>query len=357
MNALPPLREMERAYRQRDASYDGLFFLAVRTTGVFCRPSCPARKPLPANVEFYSSQREAVFAGYRPCKRCRPMETSGKPPEWITALLLAIEKDPTARYSDAYLRSTGIDPARVRRYFLKQYGMTFQAFCRGRRLGKSFEQIRLGANLDDVALGYGYDSHSGFREAFAKTFGAAPGKSRGSDCIITSWVESPFGPLLAAATSEGICLLEFTDRRRLDHQFARLRKYFRCSIVPGENEHMTQLKSELAEYFAGARKKFSVKLFYPGTPFEEKIWNVLLTIPYGKTVSYEDIAIIIKSPGASRAVGRANGFNRISIVIPCHRVINKNGELGGYGGGLWRKKMLLELEKGTRQLPLLDSVK
>jgi AraC family transcriptional regulator, regulatory protein of adaptative response / methylated-DNA-[protein]-cysteine methyltransferase len=347
MITLPPLKEMERAYKQRDASFDGLFFLAVRTTGIFCRPSCPARKPLSSNVEYYSSPREAVFAGYRPCKRCRPMETDGKPPEWVGQLFSTIEENPSARYSDAYLRSINVDPARARRFFLKNYGMTFQAYCRARRLGKSFEQIRLGADLDDVALGYGYNSHSGFRDAFAKTFGAAPGKSRGTDCIITAWVESPFGPLLAAATSGGICLLEFTDRRRLDHQFSRLRKYFRCSIVPGENAHIAQLKSELAEYFAGKRKRFSVKLFYPGTPFEERVWRALLTIPYGSTVSYEDIAKTLGSPGASRAVGRANGFNRISIVIPCHRVINKNGELGGYGGGLWRKKMLLELEKGN----------
>jgi AraC family transcriptional regulator of adaptative response/methylated-DNA-[protein]-cysteine methyltransferase len=345
---LPSLKEMERAYQQRDASYDGLFFLAVRTTGVFCRPSCPARKPLSSNVEYFSSSREAVFAGYRPCKRCRPMETNGKPPEWVETLFSAIETKPLARHSDASLHSIGIDPARARRYFLKNYGMTFQAYCRARRLGKSFEQIRLGADLDDVALGYGYNSHSGFREAFAKTFGTAPGKSRGTDCIVAAWVESPFGPLLAAATSKGICLLEFTDRRRLDHQFERLRKYFQCSIVPGENNHTAQLKSELAEYFAGTRKRFSVKLFYPGTPFEQKVWNVLLTIPYGSTVSYEEIAKTIGSPGASRAVGRANGFNRISIVIPCHRVINKNGELGGYGGGLWRKKMLLSLEEKNK---------
>jgi len=348
MVTLPSLKEMERAYKRRDASYDGLFFLAVRTTGVFCRPSCPARKPLSSNVEYFSSPGEAVFAGYRPCKRCRPMETNGKPPEWVGTLFSAIEKKPSARHSDAYLRSIAIDPARARRFFLKNYGMTFQAYCRARRLGKSFEQIRLGADLDDVALGHGYNSHSGFRDAFAKTFGAAPGRSRGADCIVTAWVESPFGPLLAAATLEGVCLLEFTDRRRLDHQFSRLRKYYRCSIVPGENNHILQLKSELAEYFAGKRKRFSVKLFYPGTPFEQKVWEILLTIPYGSTVSYKDIAKTIGSPAASRAVGRANGFNRISIVIPCHRVINKNGELGGYGGGLWRKKMLLSLEEKNK---------
>lgn len=349
MHTLPSLPEMSRAQARRDSSYDGIFFLAVRTTGIFCRPSCPARKPLPANIEYFPSAREAVFAGYRPCKRCRPLETNGKPPEWIGKLLSFVDQDPKRRYSDSYLRSIGIEPSRVRRFFLKNYGMTFQAYCRGRRLGKSFEQIRLGVDLDDVALGYGYDSHSGFREAFTKTFGASPGKSRASDCVVTAWIESPFGPLLAASTSEGVCLLEFTDRRRLDRQFARLRKYFKCAIIPGESKHIVQLRKELGEYFEGKRDTFSLNLVYPGSPFEMKVWNELLKIPYGATISYEAIAKTIGSPQSSRAVGRANGFNRISIIIPCHRVINKNGELGGYGGGLWRKRMLLELEQ-TRSL-------
>ncbi len=345
MLQLPSVKEMERAYKGRDESYDGVFFLGVRTTGIFCRPSCPARKPFSSNVEFFPSTREAVFAGYRPCKRCRPLETNGTPPEWVGRLLSTIEQNPAARYSDAYLRKIEIEPSRARRFFLKNYGMTFQAYCRGRRLGKSFEQIRLGADLDDVALGYGYDSHSGFRDAFSKTFGNAPGKSRASDYIVTAWIESPVGPLIAGATSEGVCLLEFTDRRMLDHQFSRLRKYFKCAIIPGGNQYIVQLKKELAEYFEGKRKKFSVKIVYPGSPFEQRVWNMLLTIPFGSTASYEEIAKKIGVPKSSRAVGRANGFNRIAVVIPCHRVINKSGELGGYGGGLWRKKMLLDLER------------
>jgi len=222
--------------------------------------------------------------------------------------------------------------------------MTFQAYCRGRRLGKALEQIRLGVDLDDVALGYGYASHSGFRDAFAKTFGKSPGKSRSTDCIVTAWIESPLGALVAGATSEGICLLEFTDRRMLDTQFISLRRHFKCAIIPGENNHIIQLRKELTEYFAGSRSRFDVKTVLPGTDFQLKVWNQLLIIPHGKTASYEEIARRIGSPGASRAVGHANGLNRISIVIPCHRVVNKNGELGGYGGGLWRKQRLLELE-------------
>lgn len=342
---LPTTAEMQRAYMRRDPSYDGIFFLAVRTTGIFCRPSCTARKPLAKNVEFFPTTKEAIFAGYRACKICRPMEAAGTPPEWVGTLLSTIERNPSSRYSDSYLRKAGIEPSRARRFFLKNYGMTFQAYCRGRRLGKSFEQIRSGVDLDDVALGYGYNSHSGFRDAFVKTFGKPPGQSRNGEHIVTAWIESPFGPLVAAATSEGVCLLEFTDRRMLDNQFKRLRRYFQCAIIPGENRHIIQLKKELNEYFAGERKTFSVKLTFPGSPFEQKVWGALLKIPCGQTASYEDVAAMIGAPTASRAVGRANGMNRIAIVIPCHRVINKDGELGGYGGGVWRKKMLLALEQ------------
>lgn len=276
------------------------------------------------------------------------MEAAGAPPEWVGKLLSTIEKNPAGRYSDSYLRNVGIEPSRARRFFLKNYGMTFQAYCRGRRLGESFEQIRNGVDLDDVALGYGYNSHSGFRDAFKKTFGKAPGQSRNGETIVTSWIESPFGPLVAAATSRGICLLEFTDRRMLDHQFKRLRRYFNSAIVPGDNIHITQLKKELKEYFDGKRREFSVALVFPGSPFEEKVWNALLKIPAGTTASYHDVARMIGTPQSSRAVGRANGMNRIAIVIPCHRVINKNGRLGGYGGGVWRKKMLLALENASR---------
>lgn len=339
-------REMDRARSARDGSYDGVFFIAVKSTGIFCRPSCPARTPLAKNIEYYASAREALFAGFRPCKRCRPLETNGEPPEWVQRLLTTIEKNPTGRYGDAYLRSIHIDPARARRYFMKTYGMTFQAYSRGRRLGTSLEQIRNGANLDDVVLGHGYNSHSGFREAFSKTFGRPPGKSRSTDCIVVTWIESPIGPLLAAATADGVCLLEFTDRRMLEAQFTTLRRRFQRAIVPGENEHLIALKKELVEYFEGRRKKFSVTLVFPGTPFQEEVWKQLLKIPYGATVSYEDIARRVGSPKAVRAVGTANGMNRIAVVIPCHRVVNKSGELGGYGGGLWRKKLLLELEQG-----------
>ena len=345
MKTQPSPREMEKAVLGRDASYDGIFFVAVRTTSIFCRPSCPARKPKRENMVFYPAAKEALFAGYRPCKRCRPLAVGGAPPEWAARLLEAVETAPQDRLRDADLRTLGVDPARARRFFKQQYGLTFQAYCRSRRLGQALRQIREGTSLDDVILGHGYDSHSGFREAFGKTFGQPPGKGRQVDCIVTALMESDLGPLLMGATQDGVCLLEFSDRRQLETQVATLRKRFRCAVVPGQSEHLEQLQTELAEYFAGKRRTFDVKLAYPGSPFQQKVWAALLGIPYGETRSYDDIAGAIGSPGACRAVGRANGSNRICIIIPCHRVINKSGQLGGYGGGLWRKQWLLDLER------------
>jgi AraC family transcriptional regulator of adaptative response/methylated-DNA-[protein]-cysteine methyltransferase len=341
---------MERAYKKSDADYDGIFFLGVRTTGVFCRPSCPARKPLPSNVEYFPSAREAVFAGYRPCRRCRPMEQPGSPPPWVKRLLAEVEQDPTRRLTNTDLSGLDINPATARRYFLKHYGMTFQAYSRARRLGRALVQIRGGGDFDEVVLGHGYESHSGFREAFAHTFGRPPGRSRDLNCVVTSWLDSPLGPLVASATDDGVCLLEFTDRRMLETQFKTLRRLFSSALVPGRNRHIARLEKELAEYFAGRRKRFTVPLVYPGTPFQRKVWEELLRIPHGKTRSYDDVAVAIGAKGSHRAVASANGANRISILIPCHRVLNKDGRLGGYGGGLWRKQYLLDLEREKRKI-------
>lgn len=349
MHSLPPHEEMVRAYQSSDASYDGVFYLGVRTTGIFCRPSCQARKPYPQNVEFFATAQEAIFAGYRPCRRCRPLEIGTDLPRWASDLLADLERDPALRLKDDDLRARGLDPASVRRFFLKRYGQTFQAYTRARRLGKAFEAIQNGAELDDVALGYGYESYSGFREAFTRLFGQAPGQSRGAGAhIVVAWLDTPLGPMVAGATSAGICLLEFTDRSILDAQFAVLQERFGLPIVPGENEHIAQLQTELAGYFAGNLRRFSVPLTYPGTPFQGRVWAGLLTIPYGETRSYVELATAIGAPKAARAVGHANSLNRIAIVVPCHRVVNQDGKLGGYGGGLWRKQLLLDLERGQR---------
>ena len=340
---LPPRAEMERAFLASDATYNGLFFTGVRTTGIFCVPSCPARKPLPQNIEFFATAKDAFFAGYRPCKRCRPTESSA--PEWVRSLLGTVDENGAARIRESGLREMGLEAARVRRYFLREYGMTFQAYCRARRLGRAFERIRNGAPIDDAVFDSGFDSHSGFRTAFARLFGKPPGQIESGDYISLAWMETPLGPMVAGASSEGICLLEFSDGRMLEAQFDRMRRRFPVPMVPGESDHLRKLRAELAEYFAGSRREFTLPLVYPGTEFECRVWTELLAIPCGETRSYQDIARRVGQPGASRAVGRANGKNRIAILIPCHRVVNHNRALGGYGGGLWRKRILLGLEK------------
>jgi AraC family transcriptional regulator of adaptative response/methylated-DNA-[protein]-cysteine methyltransferase len=342
--SLPSRREMERAFLSSDASYDGVFFTAVRTTGIFCRPSCRARKPLPSNVEFFGSIRDALFAGYRPCQRCHPTRPSGSSPGWVKQLLEKVEADPERRLRDGEVRALGIDPSRARRYFLEHYGMTFQAYCRGRRLAGALRQLRGGAALDEVALGTGWESHSGFREAFARTFGTAPGKSAAASCVVTTGIDTPLGPMIAGATDEGLCLLEFADRRMIEKQIKRLEHLMKQPLVPGDHPHLTRVREELERYFAGTLRAFTIPLVFRGTAFEERVWRQLVRIPYGGTCSYADLAHRVNAPGAQRAVGRANGMNRIAIVIPCHRVVNSDGKLGGYGGGLWRKHWLLELE-------------
>ncbi|MBM4071434.1 MAG: bifunctional transcriptional activator/DNA repair protein Ada [Planctomycetes bacterium] len=337
---------MERAYLKSDATYDGLFFIGVRTTGIFCRPTCPARKPLPENVEYFAEAQAAVAAGFRPCKRCRPLLAASQP-VWVAELLAEVEREPSAHISDRELKARGIDPATVRRYFHKRYGMSFQAFTRGRRLSGGLQRLQMAESLDAAVFESGYESHSGFRDAFVRVFGDTPGSYRNGDCVTLSWLDSPVGQLLAGATAMGICLLEFTERDRLEAQLTSIRKHFRMPAVPGVNGHLEKLQDELKKYFAGKLRRFTVPLQYPGTDFQRRVWRELLEIPYGETRSYEDVAIAVGVPKGMRAVGRANGLNRIAIVIPCHRVVNKGGHLGGYGGGLRRKQFLLDLERRT----------
>jgi len=346
---------MERAFAQKDAAYDGVFYVAVRTTGIFCRPSCPSRPNL-ENVEFFPSIRECLAAGYRPCKRCRPLEANGSPPEWARTLIERVEAEPDARLKAADLRELGVTPERARRWFHQHYGMSFAEWCRGTRLAAAFMRIRKGAKLDDAVLDSGFESHSGFREAFRRAFGEAPGRSRQSgQRVVVTLLESPLGSVLAAATDAGITMLEFADPRMIRQSLHALRRRSGCAVVPGRHPLLDRLAAELAEYFQGARRGFTMPLAPHGTRFQLKVWHELRRIRYGETLSYDELARRIGQPAAQRAVARANGDNSVAILIPCHRVIGKDGTLTGYGGGLWRKRLLLELER-TGHLPGAEPV-
>lgn len=349
---LPPRMVMERAFTQKDAEFDGVFYVAVRTTGIFCRPSCPS-KPRPENTEFLGSIPECLAAGYRPCKRCHPLEAGGKPPEWVASLMAKAEAQPGSVPSTSDLAALGVTPERARRWFQQHYGMSFAAWCRGQRLAHAFTRLKEGASVDDATFDADYESHSGFRDAFARTFGEAPGRARADHDlhpVVVDWIESPLGPLLAGAVEEGLCLLEFTDRRMLPRNLRTLQRYFGTAVLPGRNRWLDKVRRELAEYFEGRRTTFSVPIAARGTAFQRRVWDELLRIPHARTLSYDELALRIGQPTAQRAVARANGMNRICILIPCHRVIGKDGSLTGYGGGVWRKRLLLELER-TGTLP------
>jgi len=345
--ALPPRKEMHRALLARDSTYDGLFFVAVKTTGIFCRPTCPARKPKAVNVEYLATARDALHAGYRPCKRCRPMDMHGTPPAWVQRVMDAVDRAPGSRFADADLRAMGIDPARARRYFKDHYGMTFHAYHRARRMGRALAAVRGGGDLNAVGLDNGFESTNGFRDAFARVFGKPPGRGRELSCLLARWLDTPLGAMLAVVGDEGLCLLEFVDRRAIERQIDVLRRRMNAAIVPGDNAHLDMIENELSRYFDGTLQRFRVPIVAPGTPFQERVWRRLRKIPYGRTLSYAQLAEDIDRPGAQRAVGRANGDNRLAIVIPCHRVVRSDGTLCGYGGGVWRKRWLLGHERGA----------
>jgi AraC family transcriptional regulator of adaptative response/methylated-DNA-[protein]-cysteine methyltransferase len=213
------------------------------------------------------------------------------------------------------------------------------------RLGVAQESIASGARTSGVAFDAGFGSESGFRDAFTRLFGVPPSRTRGTRVISATLVSTPIGAFVAAALPDRVCMLDFVERRAILAQTASLRRWFDEPVVPGTNDALEQLRSELDEYFAGERHTFDVPLAIEGTPFQREVWSALREIPYGETRSYDDIARSIGRPGAQRAVGKANGDNRIAVVIPCHRVVEKSGALRGYAGGLWRKQRLLDLER------------
>lgn len=337
-------KEYYQALLKKDSDYEGVFFVGVKTTGVFCRPTCPARKPKLENCEFFENAEQALLASYRPCRRCKPLSHPKEISPLIEMLVKAVEESPEKRWKDKDFAKICKDASTARRQFKKRFGMTFVQYARARRMGIAMKQIREGDTVTYAQLSTGYESGSGFRDAFSQILGKAPAKLGSTNVLKAHWIDTPLGPMLAVADEEALYLLEFVDRRGLEKEMERLRKKSKLPLIPGQNKIITSIEQELRAYFAGKLKEFKTPLFLLGTPFQKRVWEELQKIPYGETRSYADIARSIGHPTAFRAVARANGTNQICIVIPCHRVINSSGELGGYGGGIARKKRLLALE-------------
>ncbi|AXE29723.1 XRE family transcriptional regulator [Chromobacterium phragmitis] len=332
-----------RALLERAADHVGIFYVGVKTTGVFCIATCRARKPKRENVVFYTDLKDALDAGYRPCKVCKPTENAYTAPSDVADAINWLRQHPKERLSDGRLRQLGIGPERIRRWFQQHYGMSFQAFQRSLRINSALAELKEGRCATDAALDSGYDSLSGFGYTCKKLTGRAP--TAAAQIILIHRFTTPLGPMFVCASERGICLMEFVDRKMLETELSDLQRLLRARILAGENRHTRQAERQVGEYFAGTRSRFTLALDTPGSEFQQSVWQALQTIPYGGTASYAGQAERLGRPEAARAVARANGANRVAIVVPCHRVLGKDGSLTGYGGGLARKQWLLEHER------------
>lgn len=336
-----------QAMVEKNPEYDGIFYVGVITTGIFCHASCPARKPKYENCEFFSSAKEALYASYRPCKRCKPLNPPHSQSAVIAQLIQAVETHPEKRWKDIDFKQLGVDESTARRQFKKRFGMTFVEYARARRMGLAMQHIRSGHPIIDAQLEVGYESGSGFRDAFSRVFGNVPARAD-KNALLTTWIDTPLGPMIAAADDSFLYLLEFVDRRGLEKEVERLRKKIGLGLIPGDNQITKQIKAELSDYFQGKSLCFKTPYILLGSDFEQSVWQALTHIPIGETCSYLSLAKAIGKPTAYRAVANANGKNQLAIIIPCHRVINESGAIGGYGGGINRKQWLIEHEKKAK---------
>ena len=251
MELLPPTETMYRALVNRDSSFEGIFFVGVRTTGIFCRPTCTAKKPARENVDFFATSSEALGSGYRPCLRCHPMDPNQRLPKLIYRLRNEVERAPGGRLTDKELAALAIDPSTARRQFKRHYGMTFQAYHRARRMGLALSQVREGSRVDAARNGSGFESESGFREAFTRIFGEPPSNAKASAPLLAERIDTPLGAMIAVADEKGLRLLEFMERRATKRELSILRRRLRTNVVPGKHRHLEAVRSQLADYFSG----------------------------------------------------------------------------------------------------------
>jgi AraC family transcriptional regulator, regulatory protein of adaptative response / methylated-DNA-[protein]-cysteine methyltransferase len=330
---------------RRDPAHDGLHFVCVTSTRVFCRLTCSARKPKSENCIFEETIAACLNAGFRPCKRCRPLLHLGGSDPMVSALVEALESDPGRRWSEQDVIACGHDPSTVRRAFKRRFGMSFLEMARLRRLGNGADTLSGGESVIEAQLDAGYGSGSGFRAAITKLFGTAPATLRGQELLKADFLETPIGTMLAIGDEHALHLLEFIDRPALASEIKHLQARQRQGVMLGKTRITDQTKDEIGRYFEGRDHGFSIRLAGHGSAFERDVWRSLQAIPIGETRSYSALAAELGRDSAVRAVARANGTNQIAIIIPCHRVIGADGSLTGYGGGLWRKRWLIEHER------------
>ena len=336
------------ALKDRESAQGLNFILAVKSTGIFCRPGCPARLPLRKNCLFLEDAKAALSQGFRPCKRCHPLGGQHRELEQLMADICA---DPEAEWSEEVLKRKGFALTTLRRQFKAHTGFGLADFLRWVRLGRARKRLVKGESVMSAQLEAGFESPSGFRAAYAELFGMAPSKAKtkvqNASPLKMAWLETPMGRMVSIADEDALYMLEFTNRVKMLAQVKRLHRTHDRPIIMGRTEITDQIDAELKNYFKGDLKTFKTPLHLTGTTFQKQTWAQLQAIPYGETRAYADLAIAVGNAKAVRAVAGSNAKNGLALIVPCHRVIAKDGTLGGYAGGLDRKRTLLTLEGAT----------
>lgn len=335
-----------QAVSARDASARGRFVAGVVTTGIYCAPGCPARLPRRENLRRFAGPDEAEAAGFRACRRCDPRAAADATVQAAVARAVAeaIEASEEAPTLDALAARTGYSPFHLLRLFKAQTGLTPRAYAEAVRARRLAEGLARGEDVAAAAFGAGYGS---LRSAYAATGGITPGQVRrggAGETIRTAFAETRFGPLLVGATARGVCFIGFAEPR--ERLMADLRRRFPRAALVEDDAALADHLAAVLRYLAAPRAGLSLPLDLQGTAFQKRVWDALRTIPAGERRTYTELAEALGAPEAVRAVATACARNPVSLAVPCHRVVGKDGGLHGYRWGLERKRALLAEEAG-----------
>ena len=330
----------------RDSSSDGKFVYAVRSTGIFCRPTCPSRRPRRKLVEFFATAAQAERAGYRACKRCRPDGPNPQVTKIQAACRLIDENIDVTLTLSAIGNKVGLSPFYLQRLFKRLLGVTPQQYQHARRAGEFKSALERGGRITDAIYEAGYGSSSRLYEKAQARLGMTPSayQRKGEGAAIRfAILNTQLGRLLVAVTEKGVCSIQFGESDQALEK--ALRTQFSQAKIARDDRGLESVTAKLTAYLAGAAVPLDLPLDVQATAFQERVWKALRQIPYGETRSYSEVASQIGNKRAVRAVARACATNPVCLVVPCHRVVQKDGSLAGYRWGKQRKAALLAGEK------------
>jgi AraC family transcriptional regulator of adaptative response/methylated-DNA-[protein]-cysteine methyltransferase len=333
------------AFERRDRSWDGRVIGAVATTGIYCKPSCPARRPKRQHVTFFADSEAARAAGYRPCLRCRPDEL-GRDREAVAKAVRLIERAEEPPSLADLAAAVGYAPPHFQRLFTRDVGVSPAAYARALRARRAKAALGENGSVTEAIYDAGYSGPSRFYADARERLGMTPSAWRdGGRGVTIRWTVAPsaLGDMLVAATDKGICRLTFDEGEEA------LRRHFPNATLVEDDGSMSRLVEGALAAVERPASAPDLPIDVAGTAFQEAVWRELRKIPPGETRSYAQIAAAVGKPGAVRATGSANGANHVAVLIPCHRVVRSDGSLGGYAGGIERKRRLLEAERASAQ--------